>query len=404
MLYDYRCVIGRVHYVRGSLVKWEIPVGSGNCGFVLVFADFEMGSGNMLKRAITDKAANSIRILSSEDGAIWDALVDASPTANRFLRSDCLRMLEQTDSVGIQFLQLGAFDHAGNLCAGWALPSERQYGINTSTYFEFFYAGPILSPDLVGESIRVRRARMQVLHDLAQAGAGMLDIISCEGHPGLHDVRGICYAGWQAQIRYAHVWDFTNPTEILAQMNREHRRLIKRGCESYTFGALGPDHFQTFIALHKDTLVRRFRWKSASAWDTDLARRMEWLLANDVGCLYGARNAAGDLCAAVVLLYSCQDRTAYLWRSGNIAFAGTKTIVPSLYWQACLYARERWGTPLCINFGGSPQMSLSQFKDYLGARPEPHFRFIYRTSHWRSALWLSNRILRKLNSNQLGAG
>jgi len=297
----------------------------------------------MRKQEGADKTADSIRVLSADDSAIWDALVDASPTANRFLRSDCLRMLEQTDSVGIQFLQLGAFDRSGNLCAGWALPSERQWGINTSTYFEFLYAGPVLSPDLAGESIAVRRARMQVLHDLAQAGASRLDIIYSEGHPGLCDVRGICYAGWQAQMQYAHIWDFTNPPEILKQMNREHRRLLRRGSESCTFGSLGPEQIQMFIALHKETLLRRFGWKSSSAWTTDLARRMEWLLTHDVGCLYGARNAAGDLCAAVVLLYSCLDRTVYLWRSGNVAFASTRTIIPSLYWQAGLYARERWG-------------------------------------------------------------
>jgi hypothetical protein len=39
-----------------------------------------------------------------------------------------------------------------------------------------------------------------------------------------------------------------------------------------------------------------------------------------------------------------------------------------------------------VNFGGSPQASLSRFKDYLGAQPRLHFRLV--KNNRRARLWV----------------
>jgi hypothetical protein len=87
-------------------------------------------------------------------------------------------------------------------------------------------------------------------------------------------------------------------------------------------------------------------------------------------------------------LLSPEDRTVYLWRCGYIPDEGENTVIPGLYWNACQHIFEEWGAPMDANFGGSPRLTLTQFKDYLGAEAIPHFKFIYyepgiKTRAWR---------------------
>lgn len=59
-----------------------------------------------------------------------------------------------------------------------------------------------------------------------------------------------------------------------------------------------------------------------------------------------------------------------------------------------------------LNFGGSPQASLSLFKEYLGASPTLHFRLIHRSSDPRLWLWEMREaglgLLRRLRSRGVG--
>jgi len=336
-----------------------------------------------------------VRTVGPEEDPLWDALVDVSPTANRFLRSDCLRMLEETDSEGIRFQRLGAFDAAGKLLGGWALPVMQRMGIRASTYFEFFYAGPMLVPELESGSVHVCRERLQVLERLAGGHARRLHVVEAEGHPRLRDARGVHYAGWQLHTLYTHVWDLQSPEDQLGRMNRERRRLIRRAGERYSFAPLPREEVsREFIPLYR-RLMQKFYWVPVRRWDRDLVRRMDWLTAHDAGAVFGARDKEGQLCAAVIVLLSPEDRTLYLWRCGYRDDQEGNSVVPGLYWHACLHWRERWGAPLLANLGGSPRASLSQFKDYLGAEAVPHLRLVYHPPGWRSPAWRVARTLKE---------
>lgn len=343
----------------------------------------------------------TVRQLAADEDAIWDALVAEAPTANRFLRSDCLRMLEETDSVGIRFQRMAAFNDSGLLRGGWALPYMQKCGIRASTYFEFFYASPMLVSELETGSVHVCQERLEVLHRLAEAHARRLHFIEAEGHPRLCDVRGIRYAGFEIQTLYTHIWKFGTPDEVLMRMNRERRRLIKRANETYRFRPLSlQDAAQGFIPLYR-RLMQKFDWMPGERWSHDLQSRLAWLVEHDVGRGFGAWDDSDQLCGAVIVLLSPEDRTIYLWRCGYDANKTGNTIVPALYWYAAMHWFEQWGKPMACDLGGSPLMSLSLFKDYLGAEVVPHQKLIYRPLRFRPLAWRIARAIKAWSLQKL---
>lgn len=338
----------------------------------------------------------TVRPVPEEEDASWDAFVDASPTGNRFLRSDCLRMLEQTDSVGIRFERLGAFASDGTLRGAWALPYAQRFRVRASTYFELFYAGPMLAPELESGSVHEADERLEVLHGLAEGHGKRMHLIEAEAHPRFRDARGIRYAGWTLQTRYTHIWDFESPEELFGRMNRERRRLIRRAQETYEFAPEPPETaIRDFTPVYR-ALMKKFDWFPSRRWERDLSARLDWLQANGVAGVYGARDASGVLQAAVVVLLSPQDHTVYLWRCGYDEDAGGNSVIPALYWNACLHWREQWGTPFYANLGGSPHYTLALFKDYLGAKVVPHLRLVYHRPGVSAIGWRAARKTRYL--------
>ncbi len=349
------------------------------------------------------------RCVREADNSAWDALVAESPTANRFLRSDCLRMLEETDSIGVRFRRACAFASDGSLRGGWALPYLERLGVRASTYFELFYAGPMLAPELESGSVHFARERLEVLRGMAEDHGRRLHLIESEAHPRFRDARGPHYAGWQVQTIYTHIWDFESPDELFGNMNRERRRLIRRAGESYQFAPLPPETAAAdFIPVYRD-LMQKFDWVPAPQWDRDLKQRLDWMIANEVAGVYGARDREGTLQAAVIVLLSKEDRTLYLWRCGYNEKAGGNSIVPALYWNASLHWRELWGAPLHANLGGSPHYTLTQFKDSLGADAAAHLRLVWnapgvRSAGWRMARALRDRLRRKVTRARINVG
>ncbi|HMO04973.1 MAG TPA: GNAT family N-acetyltransferase [Kiritimatiellia bacterium] len=329
-------------------------------------------------------------VAGAEHRDAWDALVSASPDANSFLRWESLDLIARTDSYGVRFHRVAVIDVEGGFRGAWALPFRTKAGFRYSTYFEFFYAGPFLHPDLESGSVHHARERMEVMQALASAQADFLDVIEAETHPAMTDVRPFLYAGWQVHPLYTHVWDMSDQEQVWNSMNREKRRLIRRTTDTMRFGfEPGDGVIEDFITLYR-RLITKFDWVPLPRWDHDLRRRLVALRDRDEGRLYAGRDAAGELKAAVITLLSRDDRTAYLWRCAYTPDPEAHTVVPTLYWQASIALRAEWGAPLHVNFGGSPRLTLTLFKDYLGARPVVHYRLVHerpglKTGAWRMA-------------------
>lgn len=337
-------------------------------------------------------AASKLRIARLQDGEDpdWDQLVADSPHGNSFLRTDWLRMLARTDA-GIRVERYGVWDQRGWLRGGWALPLRQQFGLCFATEYDLFYASPMLAPDLTPPAFSNRGEHDAVLSLLARAFGDDCAVIAAEAHPALSDVRAFLDAGWSVAPVYTHVWDLDEADLILARMNREKRREIKLGAQSYRCEqeTLCGASLEQFLHLYRLT-VHKFGLAPGTAWERGLRERLGWMEGID-GCrLYAARTGDGRLAAAVLVLLSPDDQTAYLWRMGQDPGTTERSAVPTLYWSVALQLREamQQGNAIrFVNLGGSPQPSLARFKDYLGATPTLHYRLIHRQRSGRLRLW-----------------
>jgi hypothetical protein len=278
-------------------------------------------------------------------------------------------MLCDTDP-SLRVLMLGCYDGKGQLVGGQAIPCSTRWGMAMSIPFEFFYCGPVLAP-IAGDN-RARRTleHHRVVSALAQAASERLVYVQVETHPTFRDVRPFLYLGWQAAPIYTHIWRMDDADRTWHDMNREKRREIRRAQESFSFGVEDSDAvLDSFLPLYHQTM-HRFVWRPSVRWESIFRGRFRWLRQRD-GCrLYTARTPNGELVGGVVTLLSREDQTAYLWRQGSDRAFVEAGGIPALYWHVACDLAPAFPN---VNFGGSPQASLSHFKDYLGAEAVPHF-------------------------------
>lgn len=338
-----------------------------------------------------DPSAPTVSILNTPtrvDDAEWDQLIETSPCGNVFLRSDWLRMLCETSPDALRILRLTARDRQGHLRGGWAIPYRERSGCRFSRDFDFFYNGPLLAPDLAAPTVHRISERQRLLSNLAHAVAAATDMVVAEAHPRFQDARAFLYQGWQVAPEYTHLWDLRDPEAIPRAMNREKRREIRRAQEQLYLGREDAnDHtLEPFMALYRATMSK-FSWYPTPRWEAVLRQRVAWMQARERCSLYTARTKQGKLLAAVLVLLSYEDESAYLWRMGNDPAARDNGAIPALYWHVALNV-SGLATPVrFVNFGGSPQPPLSRFKDYLGATPTLHFRLIHHRKSARLRLW-----------------
>ncbi len=318
----------------------------------------------------------SVRELGKEDWAAWDQLVAASPQGNVFMRSDWLQMLCETEP-GLQLLHLGCFSDAGSLIGGLAMPYTVQCGLKLAAPVEFFYHNSVLlAPPQRRSTAAIVREQSHVVADLAGELARRLHYARSELHPAFRDVRMFLYAGWQVETVYTHIWRMTDTEQTWMSMTREKRRQIKAASRNYTFTVEGEQALDDFLALYRETM-RKFYWWPSPEWEARFRCRFQWMRACD-GCrLYTARTPEGALHAGVVALLSREDHTAYLWRLGSARVSAETGLVPALYWQAACDLAQEFEQ---VDLGGSPEVTLNTFKDYLGAEAAQHFVVSHRSS------------------------
>jgi hypothetical protein len=328
-----------------------------------------------------------VRELTTADNEAWDQLVVASPQGNVFQRTAWLAMVQATEP-DLRLFRLGCFADQ-RLVGGQSMFTHRQFGLERSATFDFFYCGPMLTTDCRGSGAHLNARGYATADALANALAARVPCVAMEAHPSLADARPFIYAGWEVSPLYTHIWPLSEPEAVWAAMNREKRRIINQALKRFHFGSAADDATVAhFLALYQQTVLK-FCWRPSASWQALFQERFRWMNARD-GCrLYTARTADGELVAAVAVLLSREDGTAYLWRQGSAVGYVPAGVVPALYWHvACELAREF----AFVNFGGSPQESLSHFKDYLGAQPRLHFRLA--KTHSRAQRLLHDAALR----------
>ncbi len=315
-----------------------------------------------------------VRELDEHDNAIWDLLVSESPQGNVFLCAEWLALLCATDP-DLHARRFGCFEDA-RLLAGQAVITHRRWGVWLTPPFEFFYCGPLLAPELPAT------LQVQAHANLAREIARHFAFVAFETHPSLRDARGWLEAGWDVHAVYTHRWQMRDPAAVWQAMNREKRRAIKHARAQFAFSHDESDAtLAEFLPLYHQTM-RKFSWHPSPKWEAIFRARFRWMAARGSCRLHTARLPNGELVGGVVTLISPPDRTAYLFRQGSNPALLDTGLIPALYWHA---ANDLAGEIEFVNFGGSPQPSLSRFKDFLGAEAMLHFHIarVNDPARWR---------------------
>ncbi|MEI8205468.1 MAG: hypothetical protein WCG03_01165 [Kiritimatiellales bacterium] len=341
-----------------------------------------------------------IRLVRPDEDARWDAFVRRSPNGNAFLLSATLRALAAHETPVAQVRRIGAFAEGGTLEAGWAVLVRRRAGMRYCSSFPLFYAGPLLAPEW-NEPDRATQ-RMDLLYGLAKEMQRGLDTMDTEAAPGLSDVRGLIYAGCVVEQIYSHIWPACVPEELHRLPNRSKRQEAAAAAKRHVFGwrQTDADLLETFDRLHNQTL-RKFKWVASDTWRKSLLRNVATLEASGICRVFAAASVDEPErpCALVTVLFSREHRTAWLWR---VAYQTDDSgLIPALYLHAAEAVKRENGFDWIINFGGSPNLSLARFKDYLGAVPTPHWRirwqrYSLKAIHWNFLKVIKEAVRRRL--------
>jgi hypothetical protein len=326
----------------------------------------------------------AVRELAPAEYPQWHRILAEAPEGNACQRADWLGLLHDTNPEE-KFVILGCFDEQDLLQGGWAVAYGSRWGLNTTGRAEFFYSNPVLAVGAQPGRDHQTARRWTIVTALAEAMAARIPYIEVDCHPQFTDIRCLQYGGWEIKPVYTHTWDMSDPERTWQEMSHEKRRQIRRAQEHYSFGAAEDlETVRFFIQRYHETMAK-FGWWISPVWESAFIARFRWMRSQDACRLYTARAKDGSLAAGVIVLLSREDQTAYLWRQGSGAEHVAAGVVPALYWQA---ASDLAGEFTTVNFGGSPQASLSRFKDYLGARAVLHFQMIRNSRPRRMAAQL----------------
>lgn len=342
-----------------------------------------------------------IRPLRTDEDALWDAFVRRSPNGNAFLLSETLSALAANETPVASVRRIGAFvAGTSTLEAGWAVLVRRRAGVRYCSSFPLFYAGPLLSPEWNDASRATQR--MELLCGLAKEMQQGLDSLDTEAAPNLPDVRGLIYAGCIIEQIYCNIWPACTPEELIKLPNRSKRQEAASAAKRHVFGWRPADAnlLQTFDRLHNQTL-KKFKWVASEAWRKSLIKNIAALETSGICRVFGAATLSEPErpCALVTVLFSRDHHTAWLWR---VAYQTEDSgLIPALYLQVAETIKKEHGADWTINFGGSPNLSLARFKDYLGATPVPHWRIRWqrnslRMFYWNFLLVLKESVRRRL--------
>jgi hypothetical protein len=310
------------------------------------------------------------RELSKAEYPLWDQLIADSAQGKTFLRSDWLTMLSETEP-DLHIYLLGCFDNHDKLVGGLALGYQQRSNMKIVNGYEFLYSGPVIAtwPDKHPASRAAKTS--QVLNAISNTLRDEFAYVSMETQPSLTDVRSFIYGGWQVRPVYSHLWRMENIEAAWASMNHVKRNSIRHARQTYSFEVEeSDDAVLAFARLYRDTMAK-FHWLPSLSWESMLLERFRWMHARGGARLFTARDRDRSVAGAVIVILSPDDKTGLLWRVGTdkdfIAAGG----VPALYWHAASGVASEYPN---VDFGWSPQASLSQFKDYMGAELEIHFR------------------------------
>ena len=312
----------------------------------------------------------SARELDKSEYPLWDQLIATSPHGKTFLRSEWLTMLTETEP-GYRTCLLGCFDEHNRLVGGQALGYTEHWDMKIANGYEFLYSGPVLTPWADKASASQSAKTYTALTAIAQALKERFAYVSLETQPSMTDIRAFIYEGWTVTPVYSHIWRLHDIDRAWANMNHGKRNRVRHAQQKYTFDIEDSTAaVKAFAGLYRDTMAK-FHWLPSLSWEATLVERFRWMHERDGARLFTARDQTGKIVGALAVILSRDDKTGLLWRIGTSKDFVEQGGAPALYWHAVQSVASEYPN---VDFGWSPQASLSQFKDFMGADLELHFR------------------------------
>lgn len=302
----------------------------------------------------------SYRILTPDDLDSWQTLWKRS---ERYMFLNW-RWAEVAAAGSGEIVRIGVFDRSGaHLLAGFAFV-ERKNRFMT----EWRHPAPApFAGILCAQEIRSESFFRDTLAAMAQAVPARVDLVEIIFQPGVHDLRGLIWSGWEAAPHYNYVSDLTPPKPFgVAAENSVHRQ-AEKARRMGRHATSGLDQLPELLALWEDTR-RRHRipvYVHPDAWGA-LAAWINRGSAPDLSIeVLGVREEHGAM-EAGALLAKDSHRVYYLLGASQPDALGSGAPTLLHFEAAALVARKKW--PLRYDWVGANTPSIAQFKKKF--RPE----------------------------------
>ena len=253
------------------------------------------------------RARDEIRceILSREEFAHWDRLVDASPHGTVFHYSWWL------ECAAPRFEILAARDGKGAVVGGIPLPRARRWGLELIHPTVLTpYLGPVF--DLRGtEGSSERLSWMRRCGELLARHIENFDSFRCTAGACAPDLQGLLWAGFRAELAYTFRFSAASSKTAAEGIARKHKQQLAKA-RRMNLTASRENNVAELLELSAQTFTRQ---GLKSPYRPDAVKRL-WSAAQERGQaqIYVARTPGGKAVAALLAVHD--RRTTYQIISG----------------------------------------------------------------------------------------
>lgn len=299
------------------------------------------------------------RLLTADDLPAWEALWQASPRHllqhPGFVQAAC----------GAEALRVGAVYRGDDLVL--TVPFHLRRGSRLTSWITPPFAsfgGPLVS---AGEkSERFWRDALGAFADSVPPEALLADLVA---PPGVHDLRGLAWKGWQLRPHYNYLTEWTTDggyeEQAESNVRRQTRKAEREGLEFTTLPAGQTDEL---LALWSATAGRQ----SLDAQQSEnLLRLAAWLHESKRGWIALVREGPQGPAHAAALIGHDEARCYYLAGASDPDRLGSGA--PSMLQLAVLREIERRELPRCYDWVGANTPAIARFKRHFGPRLEVLF-------------------------------
>ena len=297
-----------------------------------------------------------VRYLTSDDYALWDKLVDASPQGTIFCRSWWLKAI----SGDVRLLGYFGGEH---LIAGIPLYFEKRLGVNICTIPPLTQTWGIVIEPLVGKEVSKASRELEVLRALASSLSEQ-SIFFQAFHPSFRNWLPLQWRGFRQTTRFTYVLDDLSCTDTIWQGMRHQMRTEIRKAERLGVTVTTCDIATVFRAGQKLYNLHGVKQPFTLEY---LRRIYEAARQNNAAECFAAQDRAGKIHAANLLVWD--SKKSYYLAGARDPESFTSGAQALLIWHMIQFAARRTRV---FDFEGSVLVGVERFFRGFGAKRIPY--------------------------------